>query len=250
MAKSIEDILGKGQDLEERQKDPMSATPDGEGEEGSPLERLDRISKAKPQKNKGKDASLDEDVVLGMMKTGDNSDGMFEPKEEGEHEPEAKEAKVSLGKQVEPQGKYEASFKDDMLKHPNEYKINTPRGEMTVAEAMRAGYDPITKRFSKEHGQDRLKEKHLSRLNDADRAGIEALTDPSAAQIAPADAEAYGVPQDSPMVKGNRPAQPPMDMSGAMPGNETPLGGALPGSNESMAPGATDISALLGGNQQ
>ena len=132
-----------------------------------------------------------------------------------------------------------------MLKHPDEYKVVTPRGEMTVAEALKAGYNPITKRFEKGHGQDAIKEKHLSQLNDEDRAALERFTSPANAQVAPADAEMYGLQAGSPMIK---PQEQPAAMP-PVPPQGTPIGSAMPGSQESTAPGGVDLSSLLGGAQ-
>lgn len=247
MAKKLEDMLG------EKGKNPETATPDGTNGEENPLEKMDKISKEKPEEKDKGSKELDADVLAQMFKTGENTDGMFTPKEEKEvdgvkvHEEEDEDAKLKVGKEVKPSEKYEKQFKDDMLKHPDQYKINTPRGEMTVSEAMKAGYNPITKSFDEEKSYDKIREKHLSRLNDADRGVIEQITSPSAAQVAPADAEKYGLQPGSPMIRQEQP--------GAMPGMEpspaaaTPIGGALPGSEESMAAGGVDLSSILGGGQ-
>lgn len=250
----IEDFLGGKE--EPTSQDPATAVPGGEG---NPLEKMDEISKATPQKKETGSTSLDEDVVSEMFKTGDNVEGMFTPKEEEEHENEDDKAKLKVGKQVKPSEKYEKNFKDDMLKHPDQYKVMTPRGEMTVAEALKAGYNPITKRFEKGHGQEAIRNKHLSGLNDADRAALEQFTNPANAQVAPADAEMYGLQPGSPMIRGQEQPNPtpeanPMAalMGGAgapTPVPTAPIGGAMPGSEESMAPGGTDIAALLGGGQ-
>ena len=249
MAKKIEDLLGENT----KAKNPMTATPDGEGEEENPLAKMDEISKAKPQAKEKGPTSLDEGTVTEMFKTGENTEGMFSPDEEEKFEDEDEKSKVKLGKDVQPKGKYEKQFKNDMLKHPDEYKVMTPRGEMTVAEALRAGYNPITKRFEKNHSQESIKEKHLSRLNDADRAALEKFTSPATAQVAPADAEMYGLQPGSPMIRQEQQPNPTLEanpMAAAMaPAGGVPVGGAMPGAEESMAPGATDLSALLGGGQ-
>jgi len=253
MAKDkIEDIIG-----EKESEDVLTATPDGEKGEGNPLEKMDKISKAKPDKKDSGDKSLDEDVLTEMLKTGENTGGMLTPDKEEELEDEDEKAKVKVGKKVEPSEKYAKEFKNDMLKHPDQYKIQTPEGEMTVAEAFRRGYNPITKQFDDTKSQKGIKEKYMSQLNDADRAGIEQLTDPSAAQVAPADAEMFGLPQGSPMIRPDQAAmmggaQGPQGPQGTQPALHTggsPVGGALPGSEESMAPGGADLSALLGGQQ-
>lgn len=247
--KNIEDLLGK----EEETKNPLEATPDGEGEENV-LEKMDQISKAKPQKESKSSNNLDDDVLKEMFKTGENTDGMFTPdlkEEEKEdlHEDEDEKAELEVGKTVNPKGKYENNLKNDMLKHPDDYKVMTPKGEMTVSEAIRAGYDPTTKTFKKEHDQEAMKEKYLGSLNDADRSAIESLTSPSAAQVAPADAGMYGLNENSPMIKKPMPeGNPMMPEANPMMTPQAPVGSPLPGAEESAAPGGQDLSALLGGN--
>lgn len=244
MAKKLEDMLGK------KEKNPESATPDGTNGEENPLEKMDKISKEKPEEKDKGSKELDADVLAQMFKTGENTDGMFTPKEEKEvdgvkvHEEEDEDAKLKVGKDVKPSEKYEKQFKDDMLKHPDQYKVMTPRGEMTVAEALKEGYNPLTKSFDNNRNFKSIKDKYLNQLNDADKAAIDNLTNPSAAQVAPADAEMYGLQPNSPMIRQEQPAPAP-----AIPAAETPVGGALPGSEESMAPGGVDLSSLLGGNQ-
>ena len=250
MPDKIEDLLG----TENPEKNPATATPDGENGEGNPLERMDEISKKKPQNNKNDSKTLNDDVITEMFKTGENVDGMFEPDKKEEHEEEDEKAKLKVGKNVKPSEKYEKQFKDDMLKHPNEYKVMTPRGEMTVAEAMKAGFNPITKRFEKGKTQEDIKNKHLSSLNDADRAALEQFTSPANAQVAPADAEKYGLQPGSPMIRQETAPNPapganPM-MAGMPPAGGASIGSALPGSQESQAPGGLDLSALLGGGNQ
>ena len=247
MAKKIEDMLGtKG-------KDPETATPDGTNGKENPLEKMDKISKEKPEEKDKGSKELDTDVLTEMFKTGENTDGMFTPKEEKEvdgvkvHEEEDEDAKLKVGKDVKPSEKYEKHFKDDMLKHPEQYKVMTPRGEMTVAEALKAGYNPITKSFDDNRSFKSVKDKYLNQLNDADRSAIDKLTNPSAAQVAPADAEMYGLQPGSPMIRQEQPgAMPGM---GPTPSAATPIGGAIPGSEESQAAGGMDLSALLGGGQ-
>ena len=110
-------------------------------------------------------------------------------------------------------------------------------------------YNPITKRFEKGHGQDAIKNKHLSALNDADREALEKFTNPANAQVAPADAEMYGLQAGSPMIKQSEQPQPPAGPMPAMPPQGTPVGTAMPGAQESQAPGGMDLSALLGGQR-
>lgn len=132
----------------------------------------------------------------------------------------------------------------------------TPEGEMTVAEAMHRGYDPLTKTFRKEHSNEEIKKKHLDRLNDTDRARLEEFTNPANAQVAPADAAKYGLKENSPMVKqqtpeaGASPAVSPMTPQApagpvpSLPGGQ--VGAPMPGSQESTMAGGQDLAALLG----
>lgn len=241
--KKLEDELGENTD----EKNPQEATPDGTEGEENPLEKMDEISKAKPQKKEKGSTDLDEDVITNMLKTGENTDGMFSPEDEEEHEDEDEKAKVKVGSKVEPSDKYKDNFKDDLLKHPDEYKVNTPRGEMTIAEAIRAGYNPITKNFEKDHSAEAIKERHLAGLNDADRAALEQFTAPQNAQVAPADAEMYGLQPGSPMIRPEQQANPAPGMNPMMQGG-APAAPAMPG-QEQPAQGGVDLSALLGGGQ-
>ena len=106
-----------------------------DGSNENPLERMDESSKAKPgsKKAKGKE-SIDSSVIENMLMTGENSEGMFEPEEkkpeEGEpeiHEEQDEKAKAKIPDGAKPEGKYVKDFKNDMLKHPDDYKVMTPR---------------------------------------------------------------------------------------------------------------------------
>lgn len=260
MPDKLQDLLGADAEEQLPGGNPLEATPDGTDGEENPLEKMDAISKAKPDGKKQGSKDLDEETINTILKTGENRNGMFIPDEEkpkdGEpdiHEEEDEDAKVKVGKKADPKGKYRDMFKNDMLKNPNDYKIQTPKGEMTVSEAIRKGYNPLTKRFEKDKDLDAIKEGELSRLNDADRARIEELTSPSNAQVAPADAEMYGLSPDSPMIRQQAP-QPeapapapamPAPQGGQPAGLEALLGGGQ--AAPAQAEGQPDMSALLGG---
>lgn len=270
----LEDLLGTGtngdQKITENSKqiNPLEAKPDDSvtGTEENPLERMDEISKSKKDSKKKdkEDKTLDSATIEDMLMTGENTRGMFEPdnKEPEGNEPKLNEevnekAKRNLDKaEVKPSEKYADRFKNDLLKHPEAYTVQTPEGEMTIAEAIKRGYNPITKRFEKEHNQQNIKESFLNRLNDSDRTNIERITDPSAAQVAPADAEKYGLDASSPMVRQQpqqqmapQPMQPAGQPAG-QPQGMMPTGQQMPGSEESMAAGANPLAALLGGGNQ
>lgn len=196
-------------------------------------------------KKKSSGKPLDDEVIAAMMANGDNTRGMFEPDEsevtdedEKLHEEQHKDAKVKVKGNAKPSEKYATEFQKDMLKNPEDYTINTPRGEMTIKEAMEKGYDPVTKRFN--NSVAKKKEEALSQLNDKDRAAVEKLFDPSQVGLAPADAQSMGLKPDSKMIRqGNPMEQPPAQAPTPM---SPPTAGPAP------AQGAPDINSLLGGN--
>lgn len=269
----LEDLLGTAPNGEQKitenskQINPLEATPDGgesEGEE-NPLVRMDEVSKAKKntKKDSKDDKKLDSNTIEEILMTGENTQGMFEPdnKEPEGNEPKINEevddkAKRKLDKaETKPSEKYANRFKNDLLKHPEAYTVQTPEGEMTIAEAIKRGYNPVTKRFERAHNTQNIKKSFLSKLNDSDRQNLERITDPSAAQVAPADAEKYGLDASSPMIRQQsqmeqqQMAPQPMQPAG-QPQGMMPTGQQLPGSEESTAAGANPLAALLGGGNQ
>lgn len=220
-------------------------------EKQNPLEKINEASKEvskKQPESKEKVSSFDDETFKQILMAGDNTEGLFVPNEDKKEEKENpkhaevdEDAQIKQGKVGKPKGKYTKNFLKDITKNPEDYKVQTPKGEMTIAEAIRKGYNPITKTFEKEKSADAIKEKHLGGLNDADRAKLEELTNPAAARVASKDAEAMGLPANSPMIAGQpAPAQPPMPEGQAVPpvqgGAPTPEGGAGP-----------DIANMLGG---
>lgn len=200
--------------------------------------------------------NLNEDILSQMMMTGDNEAGMFAPDEkqleeelepsEELHEEQDEEAKLGKIKSVETKDEYKKAMAKDLQKHPDKYTIDTPRGRMTVAEAAKQGFNPETMQFDK--SLDEKNEEALSRLNEQDRAKVEKFMDPSQVGLAPADADAYGVSETSPMRK---PTTPPMQQhmgpGAPIPGGlQSPTAQAAP---QAPAPQGADILSMLGGGQ-
>ncbi len=262
MPNDITSMLGKGKDdqamspEDETQLQKGMGLPNADDDgEGNPLEKMDKISKEKSKDNKGKGKKFDPDVLAQVLMTGDNTEGMFSPDEVEEdengiklHEDEDESMKKDLDKEAKPSQKYAASFQSDMMKHPDKYKIDTPQGEMTIAEALRKGYNPLTKQFEKDYDQDDIKEKYLSQLNDEDRSNLERITNPSAAQIAPADASKFGLQPDSPFVR-QQPAQQMAPAQAMVPQGAPEQGMMPPQQPQGQVQGQAqpDISSLLGG---
>ena len=224
-------------------------------EEASPLEKINEAAKEAGKKkleSKDKVTSFDDETFKQMLMTGDNTEGLFTPEEDKEEEKEDpkhaevdEKATIKQGKVGKPQGKYAKKFLEDISKNPNDYKVQTPKGEMTIAEAMRKGYNPITKRFEKDKSPDEIKKKHMEGLNEADKAKLEELTSPSAARMAPKDAAAMGLPADSPMIEGAVPPQQPGQPVAMPPEASMPQGEQAPEGAEA----GLDIASMLGGAQ-
>ena len=213
---------------------------------GQPSEEpTEEIKVEDKKKSSGK--PLDDEVIASMMANGDNTKGMFEPdeselvdknKKEKLHEDQDKEVKLKTRGDAKPSDKYAKEFQKDMIKNPENYYINTPRGKITIKETQEKGYDPTTKRFTGKKNNKR-EEQLLSQLNEKDRAAIEKMMDPSQVGLAPADAQAMGIKPDSPMIRHSEESQQipqgnPEQPQGQMPNQPT-------GNPQ-------DIMSLLGGN--
>lgn len=207
-----------------------------------PTEETPEVKPEEKKKSSGK--QIDDEVIASLLANGDNTKGMFEPneseivdkkKKEKLHEDTDEDAKVKTKGDAKPSDKYATEFQKDMIKNPEKYYINTPKGKMTVKEAREKGYDPLTKRFRLKKNS-KKEEELLSQLNDKDRAAVEKLMDPSQVGLAPADAQAMGLKPDSKMIRqGNPMEQPPVQVP-------TPM------SEPIQHAGQPDINSLLGGN--
>lgn len=209
-----------------------------------PTEETPEVKSEEKKKSSGK--QIDDEVIASLLANGDNTKGMFEPnesevidkkKKEKLHEDTDEEAKVKTKGSAKPSEKYKTEFQKDIIKNPENYYINTPKGKMTIKEAQEKGYDPTTKRFTLKKNS-KKEEELLSQLNDKDRAAIEKLMDPSQVGLAPADAEGLGVRPDSPMVRKQMSSPSPAQVA-------TPMSAPAQPAGQQPAP---DINALLGGN--
>lgn len=221
---------------------PSASPVPAEGDSENPLAKLDEATKNKPQEKKDSVTDeMDEETIKQILMSGENSDGLFTPDkptkdDENIHEEVDEEAKLKTGKVTGQSEKYSKKFREDISKNPDKYKVMTPKGEMTVKEAMAKGYNPLTKCFEKDKVAKNIVEKHKKNLNATDQQAIDTILDPKSANIAPADAGQMGLPANSPMVRQEQPQAgtlPPEAMPGQAP--------AAP------AGGGADIAAMLGG---
>ena len=216
---------------------------------GQPSEEPTKEVKVE-EKKKSSGKPLDDEVIQAMMANGDNTRGMFEPdesevidkdKKEKLHEDPDEKVKLKTKGNAKPSDKYSTEFQKDMIKNPENYYINTPKGKMTIKKAQEQGYDPITKRFNLRKNSKR-EEELLSQLNDKDRAAIEKMMDPSQVGLAPADAASMGLKPDSKMIRQSNP------MEETQMSSPSPAQVATPMSAPQQPAGQPDINALLGGN--
>lgn len=209
------------------------------------------------EKKKPSKKTIEDDAILSMIANGDNTKGMFEPdedevvdkdKNEKLHQEVDEDAKIKIRGDAKPSDKYAEKFQEDMIKNPQDYMVNTPKGKMTLKEAREKGYDPITKRFRKQANSKREQEL-LAQLNEKDRAAIERMMDPSQVGLAPADAQALGLKPDSKMIRQSEGAQPAMPIPSA-PTAQIPQAPATQPSAQAAPTNQTnaDILSLLGGN--
>lgn len=209
------------------------------------------------EKKKPSKKTIEDDAILSMIANGDNTKGMFEPdedevvdkdKNEKLHQDVDEDAKIKIRGDAKPSDKYAEKFQEDMMKNPQDYMVNTPKGKMTLKEAREKGYDPITKRFRKKTNSKREQEL-LAQLNEKDRAAIERMMDPSQVGLAPADAQALGLKPDSKMIRQSEGAQPAMPIPSA-PTAQIPQAPATQLSAQAAPANQTnaDILSLLGGN--
>ena len=192
------------------------------------------------EKKKKSKTAIDDEVIASMIANGDNTKGMFEPdesevtdKDEKLHEDPDKDAKLKTKGEAKPSDKYKDKFKEDMVKNPDKYFVDTPKGQMSIKEAKEQGYDPVTRRFKKK--KDNSREAMLSEVNEKDQEAMRKLMDPSQLGLAPADAESLGVKPDSPMVRNQMSSPSPAQVATPMSAPQQPAG-------------QPDINALLGGN--
>ena len=192
------------------------------------------------EKKKKSKTAIDDEVIASMMANGDNTKGMFEPdesevtdKDEKLHEDPNKEAKLKTKGEAKPSDKYKDKFKEDMVKNPDKYFVDTPKGQMSIKEAKEQGYDPVTRRFKKK--KDNSREAMLSEVNEKDQEAMRKLMDPSQLGLAPADAESLGIKPDSPMVRNQMSSPSPAQVATPMSAPQQPAG-------------QPDINSLLGGN--
>lgn len=221
--------------------------------EGNPLQK---IADAESEKKKPKKSPSDfnEEAIINMMMTGENSTGLFNPKQEDIVKEEDKDKihtntkdtlDIKTGKTVNMSKKYASAILEDMKKNPDKFKLKTPEGEMTVEEALRKGYNPITKKFEKSQHKENI-DKALATLNDKDKQRLSELTDPANVGLAPADAEQLGLAPNSPMIK--QPQQPQEQGALGIPQAQPAATPQIPGQEmtQPQAP-ANNIAALLGG---
>jgi hypothetical protein len=223
----------------------------GQGQPEAPAEEpKDEIKYEDKKASSGK--KIDDEVLRELVANGDNTKGMFEPKdkekdgEEQSHQEVDEKAKIKGKGNAKPSDKYTDEFKRDMDLHPEKYYVNTPRGKMSLKEAEEKGYDPVTHRFNKHKKTKQRLDKMMSEVNDSDRAALQKLFDPKQVGLAPADAEQMGLNPTNPVIKNG---EMPTALASGTPAaaQPAPTGEAVPTEGNPPTPSGNPLEALLGG---
>lgn len=191
------------------------------------------------QKKKNEQKQQNNLDMQDLMAVPPGNEGNFYAEEEGEFEDP--EVTYTQKKVKERLGKYKQDMVKDMVKNPSEYTITTPEGQMTLEEAVKRGYNPKTGQFDLEPIEKPSEDK-ISELSKSDQEAYYRLFSPKNAQIPPAEADLYGLPQDSPLLR---------QVAHAGQGAENPilaaLGGGTAPTNEPSGNNLSAIQHLLGG---
>jgi hypothetical protein len=158
---------------------------------------------------------IDPNILNTLVKAGENKEGMISlDKEEQEKikqkendEPLFKEIKeeatIKPGKIKEKLGKYTERLLFDIKKNPEKFMLNTPRGRMSIEDAIKQGYDPATKDFT-DQTPDQLIDGKLQGLSEGGRSKIKELMNPNRAQVPPEEAVSMGLGEGSPLIRGQQ----------------------------------------------
>ena len=116
-----------------------------------------------------------------------------------EDDDESVDVDMELGDVEEKIGEYGDEMVDDMKMHPEKYIVNTPRGQMTLKDAIKKGWSPKTGDFTEEDFDEFVKEGR-SKLAPSDQEMLEKLTDPHNAGIPAAQGEELGLEEGDPRI--------------------------------------------------
>lgn len=180
------------------------------------------------------EGTLNSDLLNTLVKAGENKEGMvsFDKKEQEQkkkdnnEEPLFKEvpneALIKTGKVKEKLGRYTERLLFDIKKNPKKYMLDTPRGKMSIEEALKQGYDPATKDFTDET-PDQMIDKRLTGISQSGKDKIKQLMNPQSARVPQVEAESMGIPEGSPMIEAEQQEQAPNvspEMLEALGGNQ------------------------------
>lgn len=177
---------------------------------------------------------MDEKLIKDLLIRGESSLGNYRPKEEPTFE-EAEPSVISTFKLKDDLGKYKKSKLDQIKANPGMFTTMTPRGRMTVKDAIRKGYNFQTGEFDKPNIEEE-KEKILGALPEEERKNVKRITRPSQAELEEEEAGEMGIEDPTNMmVRKKKP----------MPVEAPPQEAAVEGEEAPMDPAA--LQALLGG---
>lgn len=154
-------------------------------EETTTLKLGEQPKEAAAEVEKKSDSGLSVEILQQMIATGENTDGMFSvilKKDElidGQpiYEDKIEETTLTLGNIKEKFGQYMNKPITEKSNDGKDFLIDTPRGKMKIAEAIKRGYDPVTKTF-RNKGKQQSFEQKLSKMDQKNRDAFKRITDP------------------------------------------------------------------------
>lgn len=185
---------------------------------------------------KEEEGTLNSDLLNTLVKAGENKEGMVsfdkeeqeKKKKENNEEPLFKEvpneALIKTGKVKEKLGRYTERLLFDIKKNPKKYMLDTPKGKMSIEEALKQGYDPATKDFTDET-PDQMIDKKLTGLSQSGKDKIKQLMNPQSARVPEREAESMGLPPESAMIESQQQPQQPQQGQPISPEMLEALGG-------------------------
>lgn len=220
----VADVLPQQRDSEEEDPTGERVLPKQKKKEEEKVPELNEmilvgLMGQTPEREKIKSPlkEINEEHLTRILMQGDNSAGVFTPTESSIleetklkklHEEIAQNAKITKTSEAKTIGKYETQFQEDILKNPQNYKLNTPRGEMSLQDCIRNGYHPDTNTFGESPKQ--MLERHIRGLDPREQEAIRNMVDTRNLSLDPKDVESRGIAASPEMLaqKAETPQEP------------------------------------------
>lgn len=143
----------------------------------------------------GKEENKDLIKTMIMSNGGEGSFVLDAPEKEETKE----DFKISPGKIKERLGKYSEEYIKQAMRDPEKFFIKTPKGKMSLKDAILLGWDPKKKEFNEDRALKKKLEKSEEKLSPKEKETLARLKEVN--KISEADAEEMGVDPNKEMVQ-------------------------------------------------